>query len=101
MNGHDVTVAKDGREGVESFMQGRFNLVLTDLGLPGLSGWDVASAVKKHNPGVVVAILTGWGIQLDELDLKKSGANFILNKPFTMDELLRMVNDALALKNGA
>lgn len=98
MDGHDVSVAKDGREGVETFTSRAYDMVFTDLGMPGMSGWEVATAIKNINPDAAVAIITGWDIQLDKEDREKSRVDYILNKPFTVDDITRLVREALALK---
>ena len=98
MHGNEVAVARDGREGVETFQSKHFDLVFTDLGMPGMSGWEVATAIKDINPHATVAIITGWGIQLDKEDMVKSRVDYILNKPFTIDDIKRLVREALALK---
>ena len=98
MHGHDVSVAKSGREGVETFKSRAYDMVFTDLGMPGMSGWEVATAIKNINPAAAVAIITGWGIQLEKEDMEKSSVDLILNKPFTVDDITRLVREALALK---
>jgi signal transduction histidine kinase len=58
--GHSVTAASSGREGLERFRVGRFDLVITDLGMPDITGWDVARAVRGTSPTLPVLVLTGW-----------------------------------------
>jgi PAS domain S-box-containing protein len=98
-SGHKVSTAPDGKRGIEIFKKGNFDLVFTDLGMPGMSGWEVANAIKKHDPGVVIAVITGWGIELDSDELKHSDIDFIVNKPFKMDRLLNLTQEALELKD--
>ena len=59
--GHAVCVARSGREAVEQFEADRHDLVFTDLGMPGMSGWDVARASRALTPSTPVVLLTGWG----------------------------------------
>ena len=101
MHGHEVAVAAHGEEGIAAFKKGTFDLVFTDLGMPGMSGWEVAQAIKEIDPEVAIAIITGWGIKMDEEELKKSGVDLILNKPFTMDNILKLTGDALVVKKGS
>jgi PAS domain S-box-containing protein len=98
MHGHEVSIAKSGREGVETFKSKAYDMVFTDLGMPGMSGWEVATAIKNINPATAVAIITGWGIQLEKKDMEKSSVDLILNKPFTVEDITRLVREALALK---
>jgi CheY-like chemotaxis protein len=94
-----VTAAGDGRQGLEIFASRVFDMVFTDLGMPGMSGWEVATEVKKIAPDVAVALITGWGINLDKEDMEKSSVDHILNKPFTVEDIVRLVHEALAHKN--
>ncbi len=64
-----------------------FDLVLTDLGMPGMSGFDVATMVKKKDPKVKVVLITGWGAEYEEKDLKDKGIDGLLSKPFKSKDL--------------
>ena len=64
-----------------------FDLVLTDLGMPGLGGWEVARAVKQRHPGMPVGLITGWGDSIDAADAARRGVDFLLAKPFQMRDL--------------
>jgi CheY-like chemotaxis protein len=90
--GHQVVEAPDGISGVGYLEKGRFDLVLTDLGMPRMNGWEVAKWIKKEIPQVPVGLITGWGIDLDEEKISESGVDFIIGKPFQMSEVLETVN---------
>ncbi len=98
MQGHRVVIAHDGREGVELFTSGAFDLVFTDLGMPGMSGWEVAKAIRAQDPKVAIAIITGWDIHMDKEAFEESGVNLIIQKPFTVDAIVRLVRESLAIK---
>ena len=100
MQGHHVVIAQDGREGVALFKPGAFDLVFTDLGMPGMSGWEVAKAIRAQDPKVAIAIITGWDIHMEKDSLEESGVNLIIQKPFTVDAIVRLVREALAIKKG-
>ncbi len=95
--GHEVRVAASGREAVKIFDKEKFDIVFTDLGMPEMSGWEVAKYVKEKNPKVPVILITGWGAQLDDEKAKESGVDRILAKPFTIDDILRAASEALAI----
>ena len=64
--GHDVLQAGSGREALALLEGGvAVDLVLTDLGMPGMTGWEVARAVRSRWPGLAVGLVTGWGDRLD------------------------------------
>jgi FixJ family two-component response regulator len=58
----------------------------------------VAKEVKKINKNTPVALITGWEVQLDRSKLKKSGVDLVINKPFKVDQVLRLVQEGMELK---
>jgi PAS domain S-box-containing protein len=97
-DGHEVKTASNGNKGIELFKKKQFDLVFTDLGMPGISGWQVAQKIKKLNDMIPVTLITGWKIQFKESELKKRGVDFIVNKPFKVEQILNAVQEGLALK---
>jgi len=96
--GHQVVVASNGEEGIERFGSEPFDLVFTDLGMPKLSGWEVGKAIKRMNPTVPIAMITGWGVELDRGKLSENGIDLIVSKPFNFDQVIRLVSEAMELK---
>jgi DNA-binding response OmpR family regulator len=96
--GHQVAVASNGEEGIERFRLTPFDLVFTDLGMPKLSGWDVGKAIKEINPKVPIAMITGWGVELDREKMSNSGIDLIVSKPFNFEQVIRLVSEAMELK---
>jgi CheY-like chemotaxis protein len=96
--GYDVTAVSHGQEAITLFKQGNYDLVITDLGMPDVSGWDVAEAVKQRSPETPVVLITGWGVQVDSAQRDKAGVDGVIAKPFSRqtlsDEMVRL------LKNG-
>ena len=92
---HHVVVAADGREGLRRFGEYEFDMVLTDLGMPEMDGWAVAHAIKSQRPEVPVGLITGWGGELDETDLRARGIDVLVAKPVRLNEVLEAVNTAL------
>jgi len=88
-------VASCGRDGVEMFERDRYDLVITDLGMPDISGWEVSKTIKQKNPDVPVIVITGWGIDPDPDKMKDSKVDFIINKPFQIDQLEKIIKDLL------
>ncbi len=89
--GHEVFVATDGTEGVRLASGGDFDLVLTDLSLPGRSGWAVAEAVRGREKDVPIAFVTGWGEELDPARLAGLGRVEVVSKPFRLDDLAALI----------
>lgn len=97
-NGHQVIAVSDGQEGINHFKAEAFDLVLTDLGMPRVSGWEVGKAVKKINPGVPVAMITGWGMELNREKMSENGIDMMISKPFNLEQVVRLVSEAIELK---
>ncbi|MBI1734737.1 MAG: GAF domain-containing protein [Candidatus Rokubacteria bacterium] len=86
--GHEVVQAAGGVEGLAYLDRGvPLDLVLTDLGMPGMTGWEVARAAKARRPTLQVGLLTGWGEQPDAKPEDRAAADFVIAKPVTVDGL--------------
>ncbi|MFH1809451.1 MAG: response regulator [Pseudomonadota bacterium] len=96
---HEVVLAEDGEQGLALFDQGTFDLVFTDLGMPGLSGFDVVRELKKRRPEIPVGLLTGWGASVDEIEMCEAGVDVLVSKPFKFDEVLAVVRDILGRRH--
>jgi GAF domain-containing protein len=93
-HGHAVTVAHGGREGLLSFSAGPYDLVMTDLGMPDLNGWEVLRSIKESRAATPVLVLTGWGDTAEApAGLKPDG---FLTKPFDLKRLATDVGAALS-----
>jgi signal transduction histidine kinase/ActR/RegA family two-component response regulator len=90
--GHDVEQAGSGRQALERLASGMAaDLVLSDLGMPDMTGWEVAEAVNQRWPSLPVGLITGWGARSEgTLDQRRAVA-FVLAKPFTLDTLLAAI----------
>jgi CheY-like chemotaxis protein len=95
---HQVTMAEDGEEGIRLFKEKDFDLVLTDLGMPGMSGWEVCRAIKKMSPRTPVGMITGWGVEIDQSKIEENGIDFVIPKPFQFGQILKVVDETMASK---
>ena len=93
--GHAVTQAEGGADGLQKFNADRFDLVITDLSMPGMSGWEVAAALGREHPHVPVGMVTGWGEQVDSGQATRHRLKFVVAKPFMLDDIARAVSGAL------
>jgi signal transduction histidine kinase/CheY-like chemotaxis protein len=87
IDGHIVEAANSGHDGLERFRNSRFDLVLVDRAMPGMSGDQVAATIKSANPAVPVIMLTGFGSMMDADDEKPAGVDLVLGKPVTINAL--------------
>jgi DNA-binding response OmpR family regulator len=95
---HHVTVAENGKAGIRLFREKEFDIVLTDLGMPEMSGWEVCKTIKGISPNFPVGIITGWGIEVNQAEIKETGVDFVISKPFDLDEILNIVAETLESK---
>src|SRR5205085_6014847 len=85
-DGHEVEVADGGQAGIAAFHAAtqngaRFDVVITDLGMPYIDGRQVASAVKRRSPEVPVILLTGWGAFIKGEGDVPAQVDGVLSKP--------------------
>ncbi len=95
LEGHLAVGVGSGAEGVEVFRSEPFDVVITDLGMPDLSGLEVARKAREVHPGVRIILCTGWNAALSQAEQRASGVDRLLEKPFRLDKLLQLVNDFL------
>lgn len=88
MHGYKIETAPNGEAGLEAARKRNFDIVLTDLKLPGISGIDVVRAVKAISPTTACIILTGYASVETAVEAMRVGAFTYLKKPFGKDELL-------------
>ena len=94
-HGFDVQQAESGEQAIEQLADFAFDIVITDLRLPGLDGTRVIEAAILRYPDIVGIIVTGYGTVKDAVEAIKRGATDFVTKPFQFDELLHALNSAL------
>lgn len=88
---YEVTLASSGEEGLRLFCERPFDIVLTDLAMPTLSGWEVCRRIKETSPHTQVAMITGWGLELDPQQIIESGVDRVISKPFDFGRILNLI----------
>jgi signal transduction histidine kinase len=94
--GHEVVACEDGTSALAHVGGRPFDLALVDLSMPGLSGWDVAKGLRAAQPDVPIALVTGWGDQIDITEARARGIDYLMAKPFDVDDMTRLVSGILA-----
>ncbi len=94
--GHAVELAENGQEAVNKFQTQRFDLVITDLKMPGLDGLGLLKAVKKLSPATPVIMITAYGSVEVAVEAMREGAQDFILKPFPAGVIEEAVNRALA-----
>ena len=93
--GFEVVEADSGERALELLDQFAFDIVITDLRLPGIDGSRVIEAARERYPGIVAIVITGFGTVKDAVDAIKRGASDFIAKPFQFDELMHVLQKAM------
>jgi DNA-binding response OmpR family regulator len=90
-HGHAPTGVGSGEEGLQRALAGRYALVLLDVMLPGMSGFEVCRTLRAQRPGQAILLLTAKGAEEDVLEGFRCGADDYVTKPFSVSELMARV----------
>lgn len=95
--GYEVITATDGLEGMKKLEEGGYDLVITDIVMPYVSGVGVVSRLKEKNPDIPVIAITGYGKEPEEAAMEKD-ADLVLTKPVKIPVLKGHISKLLSLK---
>jgi DNA-binding NtrC family response regulator len=98
LDGYDVSLASDGKEGLAEVESGAVDLVITDLRMPALSGGELLKQISSRYPSIPVIVLTGHGTVEDAVDAMRNGAYDFITKPVNLEHLSLLVKRALERK---
>jgi len=93
--GYEVNFAEDGETGLKLIMEGDFSLVLLDVMLPKMSGYDICKTVRKKGNNIPIILLTAKGEEIDKVLGLELGADDYVTKPFSLRELLARIKAVL------
>jgi len=92
---YHVETAYDGNIGMRLFDSGSFNMIITDINLPGMNGYDVCKAIRSRNQHIPIIMLTALSATDDKIEGFDAGADDYLVKPFEFKELLARIRALL------
>lgn len=92
---YEVVTANSGEEAVEKMSINPFDLIITDICMPGISGFDVLKKVKKEYPNTEVVVMTAYGSSDNREKALNEGAHFYIEKPFEIKEFKKLVMQIL------
>jgi signal transduction histidine kinase/CheY-like chemotaxis protein len=98
--GHEVTTAASGREALALYDETRFAAVLMDVGLPGMSGWELVRAIRERDERTPLAIVTGWGEAVGSDKQKEAGVDWVVAKPFTVEQITAIAREVSRKQEG-
>lgn len=93
-HGHTVVTCEDGESGLAELETRRFDLAMLDLRLPGISGLEVANRLKRRWPDARVVVMSGYFDQVGPEGTTAKGVDFVLTKPFSLDQLRLVIQHA-------
>src|SRR6476646_4256108 len=93
--GYDVHEAGTGEDAIAKLADFAFDIIITDLRLPGIDGSSVVEAAVERYPDIVAIVITGYGTFKDAVNAIKRGAHDFVSKPFQIDALLHVLDSAL------
>ncbi|WP_099190306.1 response regulator [Tepidibacter mesophilus] len=96
---YDISIAINGEEGLDKIQSEKFDLVLLDIQMPGLTGMQVLQKVRQQQNKVDVIIMTAYGTVEKAVEAMKLGAVDFIGKPFTPEEIRILVKDVLNREN--
>jgi DNA-binding NtrC family response regulator len=92
--GYEVRTSLNGKDGIELLQDEEFDIVITDLKMPGISGMQILVHIKENYPDIQVIIITGYSTIENAIESIKKGAFDYISKPFTPEELVSVVREA-------
>ena len=92
--GYDVDTAANGVEALDRFEPGRYSLVLSDLMMPTMGGWELSSRLRAVDATLPIIVLSAYAVTLEDEAARRRV--FLLHKPSTLDVIVRAIGKALA-----
>jgi CheY-like chemotaxis protein len=96
--GHSVTSVPDGSAALAALSERRFDLMLTDIVMPGLDGVALAAQASKQDPAMPVLMMTGFASEGQRAQNATGPVEKVISKPFSLKEICAAVEDALAAR---
>ena len=88
--GYEVTLAENGSQALAAFDKDVFKAVFTDIGMPGMNGWELARAIRERDEEVPISVITGWGEAVGSDEQAKAKVDWVLAKPFSVDRIVEI-----------
>jgi CheY-like chemotaxis protein len=97
--GCEATLAENGNEALKLFKAGKFDAVFTDVGMPGMNGWELARAIRALDLDVPLAVITGWGEAVSSDEQGTAQVNWVVSKPFTVHHVAEITAEISERRN--
>ncbi len=94
--GHTVTTMSSAVEALNDFKENNYDIVITDLGMPGMNGQEMAEKIKSINNSTQVILISGWALNIDENKYPGKTIDFIIKKPFSIEKVVYTISEAVS-----
>jgi signal transduction histidine kinase/ActR/RegA family two-component response regulator len=91
--GCEVGLAEGGREALALFEEESYDAIFTDLGMPEMSGWELARAVRERDSQIPLAVITGWGEAVGSNEQKAAQVDWVVAKPFDSSQIVEIARE--------
>ncbi len=88
-----VYLAPGGREALGLLEAHQFDGIFTDVGMPGMSGWELAHAIRERDEKVPIAVITGWGSAVGSDEQEEARVNWVITKPFRAERISELAHE--------
>ena len=94
--GHTVTTMSSAHKALNDFKENNYDIVITDLGMPEMSGQEIGGKIKKINNSTQVILISGWALNIDENKYLGKTVDFIIKKPFSIEKIVYTISEAVS-----
>ena len=96
--GHQADTAASGEEALLLLENNNYDLIISDIGMPTMNGWELAEKIKGRHTSAKFAFISGWGADITNEDKENFGIDYILEKPVNINTLKSMIDEVLQAK---
>ncbi len=93
LQGHRVVACDDGQTAIDTFNQQSFDIVITDLGMPEVNGWDIVQAVRDKSVDLPIFVITAIGEYVDSEKVRELDVQAVIRKPFRIAEINTLIQE--------
>jgi len=97
--GCEAVAASNGAEALNLFDREKFDAVFTDVGMPGMSGWELSRLIRERSTHIPLAVITGWGNVVGTGEQEAARIDWVVTKPFSMNRIAEIIRDILQRKS--
>ncbi len=94
--GYQAEAVATGEEAIQAVSEGSFKLILMDMKMPGLSGFETAEKLKALNGSLMIVLMTGFYDDFLLQEIKRYGVDGLINKPFNLEEIQKILEETFA-----